>query len=303
MFRFDPKRRAYVYVTVVILLWATVASAFKISLRHIDFLNLVLYASSISLGIFLITLAFQGRLHLIMTCSPRQYITSALLGLVNPFIYYIVLFKAYSLLPAQEAQPLNQTWAIILSVLSYVLLKQRFTMKSLTALLISFAGVVIISTHGDLLALSFSNLPGALLALGSAFFWAVFWLFNIKDRRDPVVKLTLNFLFGAIYILIFSLIAGTITLPSWSGLLGAVYVGAFEMGITFVFWLKALQLSRSTARISNVIYLVPFLSLAVIRLTVGESIRFSTIIGLCFIIGGIILQHYESGARSRPSAG
>lgn len=292
------QKKAYVYVAVVVLLWATVPSAFKISLRHIDFLNLVLYSSSVSLGVFLIALTLQGKLHLIMTYSPRQYITSALMGLLNPFIYYIVLFKAYSLLPAQEAQPLNQTWAIILSVLSYVLLKQRFTMRSLAALLISFAGVVIISTHGDVFTLSFSNLPGALLALGSAFFWAVFWLFNIKDRRDPVVKLTLNFLFGTVYILLFVVITGTITLPAWAGFLGAVYVGMFEMGITFVFWLKALQLSRSTARISNVIYLVPFLSLFVIRLTVGEHIRISTVIGLCFIIGGIILQHYAPGQRS-----
>ncbi len=292
MFRFDPNRKAYIYVSAVVLLWATVPSAFKISLRYLDSLHLVLYASFVSLIVFLITLIIRKKLHLIITCSSRQYITSALLGLLNPFIYYIILFKAYSMLPAQEAQPLNQTWAIILSVLSYLLLKQRLTVKSIAALFISFAGVVIISTHGDVLGMSFSNLPGALLALGSAFFWALFWLFNIKDARDPVVKLTLNFLFGFLYIFVLMLLLGRIELPNHPGFIGAVYIGIFEMGITFVFWLKALELSQNTARISNIIYLVPFLSLFVIRLAVGEHIRVSTIVGLFFIIGGIILQHY-----------
>lgn len=301
--RFDPNKKAYIYVSMVVLLWATVPSAFKISLRHLDFLQLVLYSSFVSLIVFLVTLTIQQKLHLVTTCSSRQYITSALLGLLNPFIYYIVLFKAYSVLPAQEAQPLNQTWAIILSVLSFILLKQRFTLKSISALLISFAGVVIISTQGDVLGLSFSNLPGALLALGSAFFWALFWLFNIKDKRDPVVKLTLNFLFGFLYIFVFMLILGKVTHPFHPGLLGAVYVGMFEMGITFVFWLKALELTQTTAKISNIIYLVPFLSLFIIRLTVGEHIRASTVIGLCFIIGGIILQHYSPGQKASIPSG
>ncbi len=301
--RFDSNKKTYIYVSIVVLLWATVPSAFKISLRYLDFLHLVLYSSFVSLIVFFITLLIQRKLHLVTTCSSRQYITSALLGLLNPFIYYIVLFKAYSMLPAQEAQPLNQTWAIILSILSYILLKQRLTVKSVAALFISFTGVVIISTHGNVLDLSFSNLPGALLALGSAFFWALFWLFNIKDKRDPVVKLTLNFLFGFLYVFILVLLLGMIEFPSRPGLIGAAYVGIFEMGITFVFWLKALELSQNTAKVSNIIYLVPFLSLFVIRLAVGEHIRMSTLVGLCFIIGGIILQHYTPGQKVSVSSG
>ena len=35
----------------------------------------------------------------------------------------------------------------------------------------------------------------------------------------------------------------------------------FEMGITFFFWLKALQLAKTTDKVSNLVYLAPFLSL------------------------------------------
>ncbi len=62
------------------------------------------------------------------------------------------------------------------------------------------------------------------------------------------------------------------------------------MGITFLLWLKALKLSKTTANVANLAYLAPFFSLVVISLVVGEKILVSTVIGLIFIIGGIILQ-------------
>ena len=41
----------------------------------------------------------------------KSIFISALLGLINPFIYYIILLKAYKLLPAQVAQPLKYDMA------------------------------------------------------------------------------------------------------------------------------------------------------------------------------------------------
>ncbi len=85
-------------------------------------------------------------------------------------------------------------------------------------------------------------------------------------------------------------ILGGVHVPNSPGLLGAVYVGLFEMGITFLLWLKALKLSKTTAHVTNLIYMVPFLSLVLIWFTVGETILPSTIVGLVFIVGGIVLQ-------------
>ena len=62
------------------------------------------------------------------------------------------------------------------------------------------------------------------------------------------------------------------------------------MGITFVIWIKALKYSRTTAQVNNLIYLTPFLSLIVISSVIKERILLSSIIGIMFIIGGIILQ-------------
>lgn len=282
--------KAYIYTGATILIWATVASAFKISLRYLNHLQLLFFASLFSLIIFFIILLSSKRLSLLRNSSKKDLFRSALLGFLNPFLYYLVLFKAYSLLPAQEAQPLNQTWAIVLSIMSIILLRQRITLLNISALFISFLGVIIVSTHGDIANLRFTDTLGVVLALGSAVIWALFWIYNVKDRRDVIAKLFLNFAFGVFFIFILLLITDNLSLPGMPGWIGAAYVGAFEMGITFVLWLRALNLSKTTAQVSNMIYLVPFLSLMVIHFTIGEKILSSTFIGLVFIVAGIILQ-------------
>lgn len=290
----ERQTKAYLYALATVGLWSTVASAFKLTLGQMDFLEMLLGASVVSLAaLFLIVLA-QGKLSLIANSSREDVARSAAMGFLNPFLYYVILFKAYSVLPAQEAQPLNWTWPIMLVLLSIAILKQPIRWVNVLAIVISFAGVLVISTRGDVLAFRFTNLPGALLALGSSVIWALFWIYNIKDRRDEIVKLFLNFAFGSVFTLAAVLLFGDIRIPATAGFLGVVWIGLFEMGITFVTWLKALQLSRTTAQVSNLVYAAPFLSLFLIHFIVGEEILPSTVLGLVLIVTGVIVQQYVS---------
>jgi drug/metabolite transporter (DMT)-like permease len=291
------QRQAYTYALMAVLCWSTIGSAFKISLRYLDFLTLLLFSSFVAAVVLFIILLFQGKVKLMKKVKKEDLLRSAFLGLLNPFLYYVVLLKAYELLPAQEAGTLNYIWPLVLVLLSIPLLRQKITGWSILAILISFFGIILISTHGQLLTLQFSNPVGVLLALGSAIFWALYWIFNMKDRREEVSKLFLNFCFGFFYIFLTIAILRLLGLNwnrypllPWQGIAGSVYLGIFEMGITFILWMMALKLSSTTAKVSNLIYLSPFISLILIHFLVGEVILFSTIIGLVFIVGGIILQ-------------
>jgi drug/metabolite transporter (DMT)-like permease len=133
-----------------------------------------------------------------------------------------------------------------------------------------------------------------MLALGSSVIWALFWIYNVKDGRDEVVKLFLNFVFGSLFTFAVVLLFGEWRTPPMEGVLGVMWVGLFEMGITFVTWLKALQLSRTTAQVSNLVYAAPFLSLFFIHFIVGEEILPSTVTGLVLIVTGVIIQQFAS---------
>lgn len=285
------QKRAYLYAIVTILLWSTMASAFKISLKYLDYFQLLFFASLFSCITLFIILTFQGKLNLLKNTSKQDLMHSAFLGILNPFLYYLVLFKAYSLLKAQEAGTLNYIWPIILVLLSVPLLKQRIHWMSIIAIVISFSGIIIISTEGNVTTLEFKEPLGVALAVVSSIFWALFWIFNLKDQRDEVIKLFMNFVFGTVYVFIALMYFSGFNSISFKGLTGALYIGLFEMGLTYVLWLKALKLSSNTAVVSNLVYLSPFISLIVIRSVIGEKILLSTIIGLFLIICGIAVQH------------
>ena len=288
----EKQKRAYLYACVAVLLWSTIASAFKISLRHVDVLTLLFYASVVACIFLFLYLLFLQKLKLLKAFTGRDYLRSALLGFLNPFLYYAVLLKAYSILKAQEAVTLNFIWPIMLVLLSIPILHQKIKPRSILAILISFIGVFVIATEGDVLGFRFTNTVGVLLASGSSVVWALFWIYNVKDKHDEAVRLFVNFAFGTVFIFLSILFFSELKIPNRNGLLGAVYVGLCELGITFLVWLKALRLSKTTAQVTNLIYLAPFFALVLISRVVGEPIMFSTGIGLVLIVSGIILQRF-----------
>ena len=284
------QKRAYIYAGLAVFFWSTVATAFKLTLKELDQYQMLFVASVSSAAVLFISLSVQNKLKLLKSFKLKDYVFSAFLGALNPFAYYLVLFKAYDLLRAQEAQTLNYFWAIILVLLSIPILGQKISLKSLLAVLISFSGVYIISTQGKVLSFEFTNGFGVALALGSAFIWALYWIYNSKDPADDSLRLFVNFTFGSIYIMILMFFVSDFGSISFKGIGGGTYIGFFEMGLTFFFWSKAMKLSETTARISNLIFLSPFLSLIFISLILNEKILISTVVGLLFIITGILLQ-------------
>lgn len=290
-----PRQKlAYVYGLGTVLIWSTVASAFKIALKDLDHYQLLLAADVVSILTLLVILASQGRLGLVRALTLGEVLRNCGLGVLNPFLYYLVLFKAYSLLPAQVAQPLNYTWAITLSLLSVPFLGQKLSRRDLAAICVSYLGVVVLSTQGNITGLDFGNPLGVGLALGSTLIWALYWIGNTKNGTDPVLALLLNFSAALPLILGTTLIFSA--LPAWDnpGLPAAAYVGVFEMGVSFVLWLMAMRLTESTARIGNLIFLSPFLSLALIHAILGETIHATTFAGLALILAGNLLGQRRS---------
>lgn len=284
------ERQATLYGLGAVLLWSTIATAFKLSLRHLTPVELLLYAGFFATMLLGAILLFTGKLGEAFRCTRQEYLLSIGLGFLNPFLYYLVLLKAYDLLPAQQAQPLNYTWAIMLTLLAVPLLGQKVSWRQWLALLVSYGGVLVISTEGKPFSLNFTEPLGVMLALGSTIVWALYWIFNTRDRRNPVVGLFVNFLCSFPIVLVCYLLTSDLRWPAMEGLLGAAYVGCFEMGACFVLWLHALKKTRNAARISNLIFISPFISLVFIHLLVGEDILPSTLTGLVLIVAGLLLQ-------------
>ncbi|PLX89004.1 MAG: EamA family transporter [Desulfuromonas sp.] len=284
------RRQAYLYALGAVLIWSTMAAAFKLSLRHLDPLQLLFFSVLVALVFLGTLLGYQGKIGQVFRCRRRDYAMSLLLGLLNPFLYYLVLLKAYELLPAQQAQPINYTWAITLTLLSIPLLKQKIRCGEFAAMLVSYCGVVVIATEGELLHLQIVSPLGVGLALASTLAWSFYWIFNTLDQRDPLVALFMNFAAAFPFIGAALYLFSDMIWPSPAGFAGAAYIGLMEMGASFVLWLLALKKTDNAARLGSLIFLSPFLSLVLIALLVGERILPSTGVGLVLIVAGLVLQ-------------
>ena len=289
----NNQKKAYIFAISAVLLWSTVAVSFKIALRYVDFLQLLFFSSAVALISYIVISLMSGNLNRLFKVSRKELLYSSFVGFLNPFLYYVVLFKAYSLLPAQIAQPLNYLWPAMLVLLSAPLLGQKLKLKSLFTVFLGFLGVYIIATQGNIFGFEIEKPFGVILAAGSSVIWALSWIFNQKDKRTGEKKLFWSFFFGLIYISVSLFFFSDFKLPGLKGILAVTYVGLFEMGITFFLWMKALQITDRNDRISNLVFLSPFLALIWIYIFLGENIYHTTYIGLIFIILGIFIQQIK----------
>ncbi len=286
--------QAALLTLLVVLFWSTAATAFKIGLRLVTPYILLLYSVAISTLVLLLILILQGKLAALRRTPAPVLRRAALLGILNPWLYYVVLFKAYSLLPGQIAMSLNYGWPLVLTLLSAPILGQTLSKVQVGALTVSFFGAILIATQGQYTGFGELSRLGLLLAGGSTLIWAAFWLLNAQDGLDPVIKLLVGFSAGLGLALLASPWFGGLVPPPPQAWLPLIYIGLFEMGITFVLWLTALQLSTTAARIGNLVYVTPFLSLLFLRLVIGEPIHEATCIGLTLIVGSIVFQQWQS---------
>ncbi|WP_228050972.1 DMT family transporter [Pontibacterium sinense] len=286
-------RKAALLALGCVLMWSTVASAFKLTLSLITPLQMLWLAVATSCGILIIAAAMQGKLSLArdyMRESPGYFM---LLSALNPTAYYLILFAAYDMLPAQQAQALNYTWAVVLSILAVPFLGQRFTVMNGISVLIAYTGVLVIATQGDLLALDFQNPLGVALGAGSSIFFASYWILNTRKPRDAVASLLLCFSLSLPILTVLMIWQDGFNAIPWPAIGGGIYIGTFEMGFAFLLWMNALRLSTNTAQLSNLVYLSPPISLILLAAIVGEPVMISTVIGLVLIIGGVVIGQFK----------
>ena len=288
------EREAILYGIFAVLLWSTVATGFKLGLRVLHIEQLLFLGIGFSWLFFLIVLLIRGRFYI----SVKDRLTAPLLGIINPFVYYLILFAAYDRLPAHVAQPLNYTWAITLAILSVPLLNESLTKRTIAGFLISYAGVVILIYSSKTQSADTIDFLGVGLALLSTLLWALYWLINKKSQSDPLSMIFIAFSTALPLSLVACLSGPGLPQLNNEALVFGTWVGLIEMGITYLLWERAIRRSANTGRIAQLIFLSPFVSLVFIYFLLGEHISLGVILSLVFIILGTwITQKLEPKNR------
>lgn len=288
----NKQNKALLYALTAILFWSTVAVPFKYGLRYFNFIHFLFITISIAVICSFLNLLFQKKIGELRSLKQKDLLLGVLGGFLNPFLYYLMLFKAYSLLPAQMAQALNYTWPIMLVLLSVPILGQKLKLTSVLTLFVGFLGVYLVASEGQPWPLQPSEPMGVVLAITTSVVWALFWLLNTRSKVNASLNLFINF--GAGWLFTLPLLWFTSAEWPTDGLawVSVSYSGIFEMGITFIIWLTAMRLTSRTDKISNYVFVAPFLSLFFIYLILDEHIYLTTAVGLVFIISSVFINRF-----------
>ena len=282
-------KKEYLWAGVSILFWGSTAAVSTLMMDTLSSLTVVFYNSLAAALFLLAVVVFTGRLPLLRRLRPRQLVKLSGLGLLGMFSVCVCLYYGLSHLKAQQAYIINYLWPILIVVFSWLILGQRMTARKGLALLLSFLGVVIVATEGNLAGMAQVDLGGVAACLGAACSYALFAVLNMRVTCDKFVAMLVYYAATTAASLICVLTEGPIpllTLTQWSGIL---WLGVLTNGLAYTSW--ALAMDRGdTAKLSNLAYLTPFLSLVYIFFLLHEPIALSSYLGLLFILSGVLLQ-------------
>ena len=145
--------------------------------------------------------------------------------------------------------------------------------------------MVIITADGQAAA----NAQGALLCVLAAVSYGLFSVLNKRLHYDKFVSMLLYHLVGFVASLVCIIISGEgLRLNLWQHL-GMGWVGVFSYASAYVAWALAMD-GGDTAKIANLAYITPFLSLVWNGVLLGEAITGRCLLGLGVIVAGIFVQ-------------
>ena len=281
-------KKTYLLAAASILCWSSVATVSKLLLNSLSSYQLLMFSSLFASVALLITNIITGKIKLLKNYKFRDYMITTLVCSLGTLFYYVFLYSGTERMAASQAFIINYLWPIMSVIFSMIILKERLTPRRATAILLSFLGVLTVAGE-DLIKFNTGTLVGALLCVLAAVSYGLFTALNRKFDYDYTVSMMISFFATFLTTLVINLVMKNPFAVSVPELFGFMWNGFFVMALATVTWALALKYG-GTARVSNLAYITPFLSLVWTFLILDEPIKPMSILGLVIIVVGIFIQ-------------
>ena len=298
--RASEKNAATYEALGAILLWGIMPTCTKLLVTQIEPM-FALALTSLFASLFLaVYYAVKGKLGELKDLSLNTFLRMTAIGSLGVFFYNFFYYSGNTLLPAQTAYIINDLWPACIILFSCMILKEKLTVGKLLAVLMSFAGVVIVATGGSFQSFDVSNTKGALFCLAAAVSYGFYAVLNKRESYDKEISVLVAFATSGLAAFICALFMGQmrpLTLKEWGG---SAFAGAVCNGLPGVLWVVALQ-NGNTAILANLSYLTPVISMIVTHFVLGEPITVWSIVGTALIVSGIFVQIAADRSMTRKN--
>ena len=205
---------------------------------------------------------------------------------------------------------INSMIPIFIVIVSWIVFKERITVKQTIGILVSLAGLIFIISNGNLASLAavqFSN--GDMWTISAGIGWA---LYSVLLKKCPIELNSLSFLattiiIGLVFIFpfyIWEMSTGKTMIFSQAAIGSIIYVALFASVLAYIFWNKSIQIIGAN-KTGIFIHLMPVFSIILAIIFLHEKLRGFHIKGTILIFLGIFLTTtppLTGSARRFPSA-
>lgn len=280
----------YLLLAFTIIYTASLVPAFKITLQYVSVEVVTFFNYLIPAVFFLLIFLIKRNFSLLAEYKSKihYFITIAFFGLVFNRLFYL---EAFHHIQATEANILYYTYPLAVALLGFLVLREKIKSSDIAGLALGFFGAFIVITKLDFSFLSL-NLLGDALAILGGISWALYLIFSKKFKFNAMVLAFYSTLFAAIMLGVYILLFSTFAISSVNGILGILYTGIAEAILLYLF-IELLRV-KSTFKIANAFYAIPFVVVILNYFILSEIIYPSYILGLMLLTLGIYIQNKRS---------
>lgn len=284
-------KTCYILAGISILLWSTLATVSKLLMASMSGYQVLGVSAAFAALVLFVYNLVTGKLPAMRAYGVKDYLIMVLIGLPGTLFYNLFYYAGAAILPASQAFIINYLWPIMSVFFACILLKEKLTGRKVLAFVISFLGVATVA-GGGLLQFEVRTLRGVALCLGAAVSYGAYTALNQRWSYDKQIAVMVAY--GSTFVLCgaIGLIMGAPLQLEPGQVFGLGWNGLCVMAVATTTWAMALDCGN-TAKVSNLAYITPFLSLVWTFLVLHEIPSPWAIGGLCLIVLGIFVQLNE----------
>ncbi len=225
-------------------------------------------------------------------------------GLLGVTGFNTLIYLAMQSTTAINAVLVNSCIPVVIVLISWLVYKERLSIKQFVGVLISLSGVLLIIAKGDVATLQHLSFnQGDLLVLVAAIVWA-FYSANLRNYPaglHPIAYLTGIMLIGLIFLFpcyLFELQIGKRMLLNLNTFLTVGYVALFASVLAFICWTRAIR-EVGANRAGPFIHLMPVFSTILAIIFLDESLVDYHVKGMILVFSGIFITTFTFRKTSK----
>ncbi len=286
------------------LFWGGNAVAGRMAAGHIPPMALAFWRWLFA-TLILLPFSWRGLVHYWPEIRHRWKVL-VVLSISSVTAYNSFLYLALTTTTAINATLIASAMPVIIMVLAWFWLGERFGWKHALGVALSVSGVLLVVAQGNparLLSLDLHK--GDLIVLMAALSWAFYSVLLRKAALtiDSLTLLSVQVIIGTIAILPFYIFEYTLTggfSVTWHNSLLIVYVALFPSVLSYYFWVRGVT-ELGPALAGQFTYLIPIFAAFLAVVLVGEDYMWHHAVSFVLIITGIWISTMWTRQRPKES--